>query len=85
MKEDDSSAKCSEELYQKALDWVRSTGRVSVVQLQIRLGVGFFTAERLMEMMEERGVFGPEMRSQWLRGTGFSVRQSTPKGSPSVE
>ena len=73
MKDDDSPAQCSEELYQKALDLVLSTGRVSIVQLQIKLGVGFMKAERLMAMMEERGVFGPEMRSQWMKPTGFNV------------
>ena len=73
MKDDDSPAQCSEALYQKALDLVHSTGRVSIVQLQIRLGVGFMKAERLMAMMEERGVFGPEMRNQWMKPTGFNV------------
>lgn len=63
-----------EELYQQALDLVHTTGRISIVQLQLKLGIGYIRAQRLMEMMEERGVFGPEMRSQWVKATGFSVR-----------
>lgn len=77
MKDDDSYAQCSEELYKKALDLVHSIRRVSIVQLQIRLGVGFLKANRLMEMMEERGVFGPEMRSQWIKATGFSLTKQS--------
>lgn len=62
-----------EALYETAMNLVQDTGRISIVLLQTRLGVGYLTAERLMEMMEERGVFGKEMRSQWIKATGFKV------------
>lgn len=62
-----------EALYEKAMNLVQDTGRISIVLLQTRLGVGYLTAERLMEMMEARGVFGKEMRSQWIKPTGFLV------------
>ena len=74
VKDTGSTVQGLEELYQQALDLVYTTGHISIVQLQLRLGVGYMRAERLMEMMEERGVFGPEMRSQWVKATGFSIR-----------
>jgi S-DNA-T family DNA segregation ATPase FtsK/SpoIIIE len=49
-----------EELYSKALDVLKSTRRASTSMLQRRLRIGYNRAARIMEMMEEKGVVGPE-------------------------
>ena len=49
-----------EELYDKALDVLKSTRRASTSMLQRRLRIGYNRAARIMEMMEEKGVVGPE-------------------------
>jgi S-DNA-T family DNA segregation ATPase FtsK/SpoIIIE len=49
-----------EELYAKALDVLKSTRRASTSMLQRRLRIGYNRAARIMEIMEEKGVVGPE-------------------------
>jgi len=49
-----------EELYQQALDVLKSTKRASTSMLQRRLRIGYNRAARIMEIMEEKGIVGPE-------------------------
>jgi S-DNA-T family DNA segregation ATPase FtsK/SpoIIIE len=49
-----------EELYARALDVLKSTRRASTSMLQRRLRIGYNRAARIMEIMEEKGVVGPE-------------------------
>lgn len=48
-----------DELYETAKKEVLEAGRASISYLQIRLGVGYQRAARLIDMMEKRGVVGP--------------------------
>ncbi len=48
------------DLYQQALDVLRSTKRASTSMLQRRLRIGYNRAARIMEIMEEKGIVGPE-------------------------
>ena len=48
------------ELYQQALDVLKSTRRASTSMLQRRLRIGYNRAARIMEIMEEKGIVGPE-------------------------
>ncbi|MBI4623395.1 MAG: DNA translocase FtsK, partial [Verrucomicrobia bacterium] len=49
-----------DELYQKALDVLRSTKRASTSMLQRRLRIGYNRAARIMDKMEEKGIVGPD-------------------------
>jgi S-DNA-T family DNA segregation ATPase FtsK/SpoIIIE len=49
-----------DELYKKAIDVLRSTKRASTSMIQRRLRIGYNRAARIIELMEERGVVGPE-------------------------
>jgi S-DNA-T family DNA segregation ATPase FtsK/SpoIIIE len=49
-----------EELYQQAIEVLKSTKRASTSMLQRRLRIGYNRAARIMEIMEEKGVVGPE-------------------------
>jgi S-DNA-T family DNA segregation ATPase FtsK/SpoIIIE len=49
-----------EDLYQQALDVLKSTKRASTSMLQRRLRIGYNRAARIMEIMEEKGIVGPE-------------------------
>jgi len=49
-----------EALYQQALDVLRSSRRASTSMLQRRLRIGYNRAARIMEIMEEKGIVGPE-------------------------
>ena len=49
-----------EELYQMAVDVLKSTRRASTSMLQRRLRIGYNRAARIMEIMEEKGIVGPE-------------------------
>jgi S-DNA-T family DNA segregation ATPase FtsK/SpoIIIE len=49
-----------EELYSRAIDVLKSSRRASTSMLQRRLRIGYNRAARIMEMMEEKGVVGPE-------------------------
>jgi DNA segregation ATPase FtsK/SpoIIIE-like protein len=49
-----------EDLYWRAIDVLRSTRRATISMLQRRLGIGYNRAGELLELMEVRGVVGPE-------------------------
>lgn len=57
---DDDDLGDDEELYQQALDVLKSTKRASTSMLQRRLRIGYNRAARVMEIMEEKGIVGPE-------------------------
>ncbi len=57
---DDGDLGDDEELYQQALDVLKSTRRASTSMLQRRLRIGYNRAARIMEIMEEKGIVGPE-------------------------
>jgi S-DNA-T family DNA segregation ATPase FtsK/SpoIIIE len=67
-REDDEEGEFGEEgdmgdddaLYQQALDVLRATRRASTSMLQRRLRIGYNRAARIMELMEEKGIVGPE-------------------------
>jgi S-DNA-T family DNA segregation ATPase FtsK/SpoIIIE len=49
-----------EELYQQAVDVLKASRRASTSMLQRRLRIGYNRAARIMEIMEEKGIVGPE-------------------------
>lgn len=53
------SGDADDDLYDEAVDVVRSAGKASSSLLQRRLKVGYARAARLIDMMEERGIVGP--------------------------
>ena len=53
-----------EELYQQAMEVLKATRRASTSMLQRRLRIGYNRAARIMELMEEKGVVGPENGAQ---------------------
>jgi S-DNA-T family DNA segregation ATPase FtsK/SpoIIIE len=57
---DDGDGGSDEELYSRALDVLKSTRRASTSMLQRRLRIGYNRAARIMELMEEKGIVGPE-------------------------
>ncbi len=57
---EDGDLGSDEELYSKALDVLKSTRRASTSMLQRRLRIGYNRAARIMEIMEEKGIVGPE-------------------------
>ncbi len=48
------------ELYAQAIDVLKSTKRASTSMIQRRLRIGYNRAARIMDLMEEKGVVGPE-------------------------
>jgi len=48
-------------LYDKAVAIVRETGRASTSLLQRRLEIGYTRAARLIDMMEQEGIVGPDL------------------------
>jgi S-DNA-T family DNA segregation ATPase FtsK/SpoIIIE len=57
---DDGDLGDDEELYQQALEVLKSTRRASTSMIQRRLRIGYNRAARIMDLMEEKGVVGPE-------------------------
>ena len=53
-----------DELFPQAVEVLRSTRRASTSMLQRRLKIGYNRAARIMELMEARGIVGPENGSQ---------------------
>ena len=49
-----------EDLYRQALDILKSTRRASTSMIQRRLRIGYNRAARIMDLMEEKGIVGPE-------------------------
>ena len=58
--EEDADLGDDEALYNQALDVLRSSKRASTSMLQRRLRIGYNRAARIMEIMEEKGIVGPE-------------------------
>jgi S-DNA-T family DNA segregation ATPase FtsK/SpoIIIE len=58
--EDDGDLGDDEELFRQALDVLRSTRRASTSMLQRKLRIGYNRAARIVEIMEEKGIVGPE-------------------------
>jgi S-DNA-T family DNA segregation ATPase FtsK/SpoIIIE len=52
-----------ETLYKRALGVLKTSRRASTSMLQRRLKIGYNRAARIMELMEERGIVGPEKGS----------------------
>jgi DNA segregation ATPase FtsK/SpoIIIE, S-DNA-T family len=57
---DDDDLGDDEALYSQALDVLKATRRASTSMLQRRLRIGYNRAARIMEIMEEKGLVGPE-------------------------
>ena len=57
------AADADDELLPNALEVIRMTRRASTTMLQRRLRVGYTRAARLMDILEERGIVGPQMGS----------------------
>jgi S-DNA-T family DNA segregation ATPase FtsK/SpoIIIE len=49
-----------EELVQQAIEVVSRTRKASATLLQRKLNVGFARAARIMDIMEDRGLIGPQ-------------------------
>ncbi len=65
--EDDDIADLQEEeddLFPDAIEVLRSTGRASTSMLQRRLKIGYNRAARIMDLMEARGIVGPDNGSK---------------------
>ncbi|MEZ5275704.1 MAG: DNA translocase FtsK [Opitutaceae bacterium] len=58
--DDAGDLETDDEMYEPALDVLRSTKRASTSMLQRRLRIGYNRAARLMEVLEAKGVVGPE-------------------------
>lgn len=57
---DDGDLGDDEELFQQALDVLKSTKRASTSMIQRRLRIGYNRAARIMDLMEDKGIVGPE-------------------------
>lgn len=53
-----------DEIYQEAVDFAIQTGKISASLLQRKFRLGFNRAARIMDMMEERGIVGPQEGSK---------------------
>ena len=58
--DDDPSLGDDAELYKQALDVLRSTRRASTSMIQRRLRIGYNRAARIMDLMEDKGIVGPD-------------------------
>lgn len=56
----DSDMGDDEELYQQALDVLRSSKRASTSNIQRRLRIGYNRAARIIDLLEDNGIVGPE-------------------------
>ena len=61
-----------EELYEMALEIIRTTKRASIPHFQIQMGIGYNRASRLMDLLEERGVVG-ERKDGLQRGINIDL------------
>lgn len=57
---DDGDLGDDEELFRQAIDVLRSTKRASTSMIQRRLRIGYNRAARIMDVMEDKGIVGPE-------------------------
>ncbi len=55
--------KSDEGYYQRALEFIRQTGRFSTSALQRRLAIGYTKAGRITDMLEQRGIIGPATKA----------------------
>jgi S-DNA-T family DNA segregation ATPase FtsK/SpoIIIE len=62
--DDDAEMGDDDELYRQAMEVLRATRRASTSMLQRRLRIGYNRAARIMELMEEKGIVGPENGAQ---------------------
>ncbi|MCB1123641.1 MAG: DNA translocase FtsK, partial [Verrucomicrobiae bacterium] len=53
-----------DDLFPQALEVIRTTGRASTSMLQRRLKIGYNRAARIMDLMEARGIVGPDNGSK---------------------
>ena len=60
----DTTGPSEEEMYARALEVVRTTNHASTSHLQRKMGIGYNHAARLIDLMEERGVIGPQVGAQ---------------------
>ena len=60
----DATGPSEEEMYARALDVVRTTNHASTSHLQRKMGIGYNHAARLIDLLEERGVIGPQVGAQ---------------------
>ncbi len=51
-------------MYARVLEVVRTTNNVSMSHLQRKMGIGYNHAARLIDLLEERGVIGPQVGAQ---------------------
>ncbi len=58
--DEDPSLGDDAELYKQALDVLRSTRRASTSMIQRRLRIGYNRAARIMDLMEDKGIVGPD-------------------------
>ena len=58
--EDEEIDEADDELMQQAIEVLRSSKRASTSMLQRRLRIGYNRAARIMELLETRGIVGPE-------------------------
>ncbi len=56
----DSDLGDDEELFRQAFDVLKSTRRASTSMIQRRLRIGYNRAARIMDVMEDKGIVGPE-------------------------
>jgi DNA segregation ATPase FtsK/SpoIIIE, S-DNA-T family len=61
---DDLEEGSDDELLPQAIDVLKSTRRASTSMLQRRLRIGYNRAARMMELMEQKGIVGPENGAQ---------------------
>ncbi len=53
------AAGAGDDMYEDAIDVIKSTGKASASLLQRRLSVGYARAARLLDILEEQGMIGP--------------------------
>jgi DNA segregation ATPase FtsK/SpoIIIE-like protein len=58
--ESDDDLGDDQELYDQALEVIKSTKRASTSMIQRRLRIGYNRAARIMDLMEQKGIVGPE-------------------------
>lgn len=84
--EQQRQAEANDTLYEDAVKVVRQAGRASVSLLQRRLRIGYSRAARLIDLLEERGVIGPDLGSgrgrDVLSAAGADADWSGPASSP---
>ncbi len=68
-----------DELYEQARELVMKAGKASTSYLQRRLGIGYSRAAKLMDMLEDHGVIGPQKgsKAREIIGVGAGMEIST--------